>query len=844
MKVKVISLLKSNNRNDIEKILKDANVGYDFFNAVNGNELSIEDVNIHKDWKDPWLGNHITRGEVGCALSHINLWKKLIYDCENGFNDDKCMMILEDDFLIRDVSAFKQVVNIKDPNFDFLYLGRKKISSEKETESDLIKTYTNHKTVCSKFSYWTLGYIISYMGAKKLYSEWYENNIFTIDEYIPWRYGQQRIKHFADNLNDNSKFLALEPPVISPKVETFDNSSTYHSKVFNKFRKDVSLISLVENVNSDSVNRYIKSCNSYGFDPTIVEVSASYEINMNTVLKNQLMNIKDNNIVIFSNLSNLMIANQNVVDLIDTYIDKYENKIVTNEVKTDKNGNSIMDRFIGRRNIIMDLVEGKETKIFLDEKNTFFYKIDINDDYKVIENKSVLTYENLSPVFVYTDNPKYNDSLRPIKKSEREKIELNNICNYCCNGWNSTYKYKNNDTKVYSDEELPFILLVNNESHNIKESKELIHKINYPANKLLNMTINGHINNLSQIIKKIEETTAKSIDYIFYVDSCILLKNPNCLRELLKQNKNIISPLLKDQTNTYYTNYWGDFDDNFWYRRSKDYFDIVNFKKKALWNVPYIFGCFLMKSSLWNDRFVIDNRLHNSDFITFCYNLRKNNIFIWLDNTNEYGNIIEDMSKYEKLKKEVVYEKYISKQFLNNYKLENLGDDILIARNMFTEEFCKMVIDKCESSNAWSNGGMAHYDKRIGGKENHPTQDIHLKDIGLENMWKHILHKHIAKLVWDKYRYATKGMNIAFVVKYSMEGQKELRPHHDSSAYTVNVCLNNAFEGGGCRFIHKDRTIVNKEIGSMVVHPGRVTHYHEGLPINSGVRYILVCFIN
>lgn len=29
-----------------------------------------------------------------------------------------------------------------------------------------------------------------------------------------------------------------------------------------------------------------------------------------------------------------------------------------------------------------------------------------------------------------------------------------------------------------------------------------------------------------------------------------------------------------------------------------------------------------------------------------------------------------------------------------------------------------------------------------------------------------------------------------------------------------------------------------------MAHPGRVTHFHEGLPTTSGTRYILVSFVN
>jgi len=98
--------------------------------------------------------------------------------------------------------------------------------------------------------------------------------------------------------------------------------------------------------------------------------------------------------------------------------------------------------------------------------------------------------------------------------------------------------------------------------------------------------------------------------------------------------------------------------------------------------------------------------------------------------------------------------------------------------------------------------------------------------------------------MWNNYKFSTKGQNISFVVKYSLDGQKELNPHHDASSYTVNLCLNNDFSGGGCRFIKQNKIINNKEIGSIIIHPGRVTHYHEGLKIDTGTRFILVSFID
>ena len=77
-----------------------------------------------------------------------------------------------------------------------------------------------------------------------------------------------------------------------------------------------------------------------------------------------------------------------------------------------------------------------------------------------------------------------------------------------------------------------------------------------------------------------------------------------------------------------------------------------------------------------------------------------------------------------------------------------------------------------------------------------------------------------------------------------MDGQKELTPHHDASTYIINIALNNKYEGGGCRFIRQNYKNVGQKVGTAVIHPGRLTHYHEALAITSGERYILISFIN
>uniref|UniRef100_A0A8C6T1Y6 Procollagen-lysine, 2-oxoglutarate 5-dioxygenase 3 n=1 Tax=Neogobius melanostomus TaxID=47308 RepID=A0A8C6T1Y6_9GOBI len=76
-----------------------------------------------------------------------------------------------------------------------------------------------------------------------------------------------------------------------------------------------------------------------------------------------------------------------------------------------------------------------------------------------------------------------------------------------------------------------------------------------------------------------------------------------------------------------------------------------------------------------------------------------------------------------------------------------------------------------------------------------------------------------------------------FVVRYRPDEQPSLRPHHDSSTFTVNIALNSKnidYEGGGCRFLRYSCSVEAPRKGWSFMHPGRLTHYHEGLPTTSG----------
>ena len=107
--VYLISLEKDKERRD------NLNVKPDFIYAVNGHELNIDELKkngtIIQDCK-------LTKGEIGCFMSHIELLKK-------SLKSDKYVLILEDDAKIEDDTFDKIHITLETApkDFDILFIG-------------------------------------------------------------------------------------------------------------------------------------------------------------------------------------------------------------------------------------------------------------------------------------------------------------------------------------------------------------------------------------------------------------------------------------------------------------------------------------------------------------------------------------------------------------------------------------------------------------------------------------------------------------------------------------------------------------------------------------------------
>jgi GR25 family glycosyltransferase involved in LPS biosynthesis len=136
------------------------------FDGVNGlkldiNELIKNDI-LDKNYKLSKNINHAKK-EIGCYLSHYNIYKKIKKDNKKGYT-----IIFEDDFIVNssnfkdDIKKSIDKLNRKNIDFDFLYLGNSTINYGENIEDNL------HHINNNKSLYGTYGYIVNNKNIDKI----------------------------------------------------------------------------------------------------------------------------------------------------------------------------------------------------------------------------------------------------------------------------------------------------------------------------------------------------------------------------------------------------------------------------------------------------------------------------------------------------------------------------------------------------------------------------------------------------------------------------------------------------------------------------------------------------
>ena len=118
--ITIISLKNTLRKKSIIRACEELKLNYVFFDAIDGGNLSEDEINKVYDEKSAlaYKKMPLTRGEIGCALSHLAVYKKILKERV------KAMLILEDDAILGEyVKQGMQTICYLPKDWDILFLG-------------------------------------------------------------------------------------------------------------------------------------------------------------------------------------------------------------------------------------------------------------------------------------------------------------------------------------------------------------------------------------------------------------------------------------------------------------------------------------------------------------------------------------------------------------------------------------------------------------------------------------------------------------------------------------------------------------------------------------------------
>nr|XP_033817853.1 inactive glycosyltransferase 25 family member 3 [Geotrypetes seraphini] len=207
---------RTDRRERMLRSLYELEISCEVMDAVDGSALNSSDikklgVDLLPGYFDPFSGRTLTKGEVGCFLSHFTVWKEVV---ERQLD---YALVMEDDvrfegfFKQRLIRLIKEVTEAE-LNWDLIYLGRKQVNTEPEEPVAGVKNLVH-----ASYSYWTLGYVISLQGAQKLLNAEPLPRMLPVDEFLPimsdTHPNEQYKAHFA---NRNLKVFSVQPLLLYP----------------------------------------------------------------------------------------------------------------------------------------------------------------------------------------------------------------------------------------------------------------------------------------------------------------------------------------------------------------------------------------------------------------------------------------------------------------------------------------------------------------------------------------------------------------------------------------------------------------------------------------------------
>jgi len=288
------------NQNMIDLFAKLEITDYERIEAVDGNLVDYSKVlksgmQVCKNWLDPLEDRPLTTGEVGCILSHIVAWSRIVKSGEPG-------VVLEDDlFHSSDKYNLTQIKERLD-EFDLVYLSKWNMDMEMVGFDDLFET--------PGYCYWTAGYALSVQGAQMLLNDVGLNNLIPADEYLPMMLGTSPLLDKYPQFKELPKLkgLAYKENIFHPyKRETeIGRTDTETATTFKEWKNFKLLTVATESLKAENL---IKSCEVHGLELEMLGVGEPWEGGVMAdgpggghkvhYLRSRLRNVDDHDIVMF-----------------------------------------------------------------------------------------------------------------------------------------------------------------------------------------------------------------------------------------------------------------------------------------------------------------------------------------------------------------------------------------------------------------------------------------------------------------------------------------------------------------------------------------------------------------
>uniref|UniRef100_I3LWE5 Glycosyl transferase family 25 domain-containing protein n=2 Tax=Marmotini TaxID=337730 RepID=I3LWE5_ICTTR len=183
-------------------------------------------------YRDPYHGRPLTKGELGCFLSHYNIWKEVV---DRGLQKS---LVFEDDlrfeiFFKRRLMNLMRDVEREALDWDLIYVGRKRMQVEHPEKA--VPRVRN--LVEADYSYWTLAYVISLQGARKLLAARPLAKMLPVDEFLPVMFDKHPVSEYKAHFSPRDlRAFSVEPLLVYPTHYTGDDgyvSDTETSVVWN-----------------------------------------------------------------------------------------------------------------------------------------------------------------------------------------------------------------------------------------------------------------------------------------------------------------------------------------------------------------------------------------------------------------------------------------------------------------------------------------------------------------------------------------------------------------------------------------------------------------------------------